>query len=199
MIRRVSEDKSIFKLKMIKEVGYILLLITFFVGVIIGSISFKSIDSSSFEEYTEYLNDVVMNYNSKGFNSNSQFYGGIKVIAIYWIVGMSIIGTPILVGYLGYKGYSLGYTISAIIKLLGVKTGNLFVLKFLFLKNLIIVFIMIFLSNFSIKISKNFFEKRTNLKADSLKYSIVTGFMLIIWIITILIEKVIFKNFWDFT
>lgn len=195
MIRRVSEDKSIFKLKMIKEVGYILLLITFFVGVIIGSISFKSIDSSSFEEYTEYLNDVVMNYNSKGFNSNSQFYGGIKVIAIYWIVGMSIIGTPILVGYLGYKGYSLGYTISAIIKLLGVKTGNLFVLKFLFLKNLIIVFIMIFLSNFSIKISKNFFEKRTNLKADSLKYSIVTGFMLIIWIITILIEKVIFKNF----
>ena len=195
MIRRVTEDKSLFKLKILKEVGYILLLVTFFTGVIIGSIGFKSVDSSSFEEYTEYLNDAILNYNMKDFNSNVQFYSGIKTIAIYWVVGMSIIGTPILVGYLWYKGYSLGYAISTIIKLLGVKSGNKFVFKFLFVKNLVLVFIMIFLANFSIKISKIFFEKRKNLKADFLKYSIVTGLMLIIWIITIIIEKIIFKNF----
>lgn len=197
MIRRISEDKSIFKIKMLKEVGYILLLVTFFVGVIIGSLSFKSIDSTSFEEYTEYLSESISNINSKEVkvHTDNQLYSGIKVIAIFWIVGMSIIGTPILIGYLGYKGYSMGYTISAIIKLLGVSAGNSFVFKYMFLKNLVLVFIMIFLANFSIKISKNFFEKKTNLKPDALKYSIIAGFMLIVWIIAVFIQKMIFINF----
>lgn len=194
MIRRVTEDKSIFKLKIIKEVVYILLLVTFFTGVIIGSIGFRSVDSSSFEEYSEYLNGIILNYNMNNLNSNVHFYSGIKIIAIFWVAGMSIIGTPVLVGYLWYKGYSLGYSISSIIRVLGVKAGNVFIFKYLFLKNLILVFIMIFLANFSIKTSKNFFEKRTNLKADSLKYSIVTCFMLGVWIVTVIIEKIIFKN-----
>ena len=110
-------------------------------------------------------------------------------------MGMSVIGTPILIGYLGYKGYSLGYAISTIIKVIGVSAGNKFIFKYLFLKNAILVFIMIFLANFSIKISKNFLGKKINIKANVLKYSVVVAFALILWLVTNFVEKMILTTF----
>lgn len=191
MIQRISKDKV--NLVLMKEVGYVLLLLTFFVGVIIGAFSLKNVDSNDFNAYSESINSSLNKINSKEqhLNSTESFYNGVKIIAIYWIVGMSVIGTPILMGYLGYKGYSLGYTISSIIRILGAKSGNLFAFKYLFLKNAILVFIMIFLANFSIKISKNFFEKKNNLKIDVVKYTAFSGITLVIWIGSNLIEKMI--------
>lgn len=191
MIQKVSKDKL--NLILIKEVGYILLLLAFFVGIIIGSFSLKNVDSEDFSAYSESINTSLNKVNNKEqhLNTKESLYNGVKIIVIYWIVGMSIIGTPILVGYLGYKGYSLGYTISSIVKILGAKAGNIFVFKYLFLKNAILVFIMIFLANFSIKISRNFFEKKNNLKADAFKYTVVSGIMLILWLGSNLVQKIV--------
>ncbi|MBQ9313800.1 MAG: stage II sporulation protein M [Clostridia bacterium] len=197
MINRVSKDKTNFKFNLLKELGYIVLLVTFFVGIIMGAFSLKNVDSTSFNEYSESLSEAISKVDTKGFNITSRgtFYHGIKIIAIYWIVGMSIIGTPILIGYLGYKGYCLGYTISAVLKILGMQEGNLFVFKHLFLNNIFLVFIMIFLANFSIKISKNFFEKEMNLKTNTLKYTVVTSFMLALWLGVNFVERIIFSTF----
>lgn len=195
MLNRVSKDK--FHLNILKEVGYILLFITFFVGVMVGSISLKNVDSTSFEEYAESLSESITKADSKEFNINTNgiFYSGIETIVLYWIIGLSIIGTPILIGYLGYKGYSLGYTISTIIKLIGLKAGNQFIFKYLFLKNTVLVFIMIFLTNFCLKNSKNFFEKKNNMKAETLKYSVIVGFALALWLAINFIEKIILTTF----
>jgi len=197
MIRRDSKDKLNLQFNILKEIGYVILLITFFVGILVGTLHFKNVDTSSFKEYEEILTENITKANSKEFyiNSNRTFYQGLKVIGIYWIVGMSVLGTPILIGYLGYKGYSLGYTISTIIKILGMKAGNQYIFQYLFLKNVILVFIMIFLANFSIKISKNFFENRTNLKANVIKYTVVTILTVIIWLAMNFLEKIILSTF----
>lgn len=195
MIHRVSKDKT--KLNLLKEVGYILLLIIFFVGVIIGSFGFKNVDTSSLSSYYEDLNDTITKVSKEEFNtySKTSLYLGIKTIVIFWIVGLSLVGTPILVAYVGYKGYSIGYTVSTIVKIWGTSHGNSFVFKYLFFKNVVLVFIMIFLANFSIKISKNFLEKKTDLKPEMLQYSAVTGFMLLLWLLTIFIERIFFTTF----
>ena len=66
---------------------------------------------------------------------------------------MSVVGTPILIVILGYKGYSIGYTIATVLRVVGTTEGNKYIFQNLFIENTILVFIMIFLANYSIKIS----------------------------------------------
>lgn len=147
----------------------------------------KNVTESNFEEYSESLNESLTNESKEKISISC--IQGIEIIAIFWIVGMSIVGTPILIFYLGYKGYSLGYTISAILRLIGLADGNKYIFQNLFLRNVFLVFIMIFLANYSIKISRNFFEKKANIKIGAIKYTLISTFMTVLWIIGYLLEK----------
>lgn len=193
MINRISEDK----INLTRELGYVLLLLTFFAGVIVGAFQLKNVDADSFRECEETLNEDIARMSTKEFylHSNGMFYNGLKTIAFYWIVGMSVVGTPVLIGYLGYKGYALGYTISTIIRLLGIKAGNLFVFKYLFIENVILVLSMIFLGNISIKLSKNFFVNKQNIKLETMKYTVITGIVLMFWLVIHIAQKFILSTF----
>ena len=184
MYKKESEEKQNFRLKMLKEVGYILLLITFFVGIIIGTINFRNVEESSFDEYESSLNENLIKIEKREASVNTQksILEGIKIILLFWLIGMSIIGTPILIFLLGYKGYSIGYTISAILRIMGLKSGYKMVFQILFLKNVVLVFVMICLANFSIKISENFLKKKPTLKADTIKYTVFSAIALATWL-----------------
>ena len=194
---RVSEDKANFSFNLLKELGYLLLLVVFFIGILAGSLHLKMVDDSSFSEYEQSLRDTLEKVDNNDFFMHSQtgFYQGLRIILFYWIVGMSIVGTPILIGYLGYKGYSLGYTLSTVIKLMGVSSGNRFIFKYLFVKNASLIFIMILLANFSLKVAKNFFEKKTFLKEKALQYTLVSILCFVLWLILNSIEKMLLTTF----
>lgn len=193
MANRLSKSYIRVNINLLKEVGYILLLITFFVGILIGAFSFKNVADSNFQQYEDVLKkDLIdMQENNEDFSENSFLIQGIKIICLFWIIGMSVVGTPVLIGYVGYKGFSIGYTISTVIKVLGTVNGNRFIFENLFLHNLVIVFIMIFLANYSIKICRNFFESKENIKVDIIKYTIVSTFMAVVYIAFGLILRII--------
>lgn len=177
MIRRNYKESLNTEFYLLKEVGYIFLLTIFFVGIICGSFCMKKISKSDLEEYKISIEEAlnVENLNLKELN-NSNLFETLKTILVFWIVGMSIVGMPILLVYVGYKGFSLGYTIMTIIKILGVTDGNKYVFQNMFLKNVIIVFTMIFLANYSIKIFRNFFKDKENIKIDAIKYTLISAF-----------------------
>lgn len=175
MIRRNYKESLNAEFYLIKEVGYILLLIIFFVGIICGSFCMKKVSETDLEEYKSSIEETLNNENLDAKKiSWSNLCDTLKTIFIFWIVGMSIVGMPILLIYVGYKGFSIGYTIMTIIKILGATNGNKYVFENLFFKNVIIVFIMIFLANYSIKIFRNFFKDKENIKIDALKYSLIS-------------------------
>lgn len=180
-------------INILKEVTYVLLLITFFVGVMIGSFSLKNVSNSNLEEYELDIRENIVNISDaqKLLLSENLFTQGVKIIIVFWVVGMSIVGTPILVGYIGYKGFSLGYTISAIIKILGTIEGNKYVFENLFLKNVILIFIMFYMANYSIKIFKNFLENKKNMRVDAIKYTIISTFMFVLYLLIFAVIKVI--------
>ena len=194
MIDRLSRKPVKVNIKMLKEVGYILLLITFFVGILCGAFSFKNVSDINFEQYEESLKENLAYLNEKqgSLYERNLFFQGMKIIGIFWVVGMSIVGTPVLIAYIGYKGFSIGYTISAIIKLLGTVEGNRYIFQNLFLQNVVLVFIMIFLANYSIKIFRTFFESRETIKVDVIKYTIISTFMALIYIVFCSALRIIF-------
>lgn len=194
MIRKNYKESLNAEFYLIKEVGYILLLIIFFVGIICGSFCMKKVSESDLDEYKASIEETLnsTNLNTKKVNWSS-LCDILKTIFIFWIVGMSIIGMPVLLIYVGYKGFSLGYTIMTIIKILGTTNGNKYVFENLFLKNVIMVFVMIFLANYSIKIFRNFFKDKENIKIDAIKYSLVSGIICVLIIFICFFGRVLRK------
>lgn len=184
-MRRSSRKNIKININILKEIGYIILLITFFIGILVGSLSFSNISDSNFEQYKETIRENLISSDEQQEELfvRNLFYQGIRVIGISWIIGMSVVGTPVLIAYLGYKGFSIGYTISTVLKVLGTVEGNKYVFQNLFLQNLVIVFIMIFLANYSIKIFRHFFENKENIKADVIKYTIISTFIMFVYIV----------------
>lgn len=175
MIRRNYKESLNAEFYLLKEVGYIFLLTIFFLGIICGSFCMKKVSESDLEEYKVSIEEVLNNenLNLKELNK-SNLWDTLKIVFGFWIVGMSIVGMPILLVYVGYKGFSLGYTIMTIIKILGVTSGNKYIFQNMFFKNVIIIFVMIFLSNYSIKIFRNFFKDKENIKIDAMKYTLIS-------------------------
>lgn len=121
MYKRFSKSTVRANINFVKEASYILLLVMFFVGILIGSISLKNVSEDSIESNKEMIQNSVLleNKEQKDNYFNSSFWSGIKTIAFFWLIGLSVFGMPVLVIYVSYKGYSLGYTISTIVKVLG--------------------------------------------------------------------------------
>lgn len=183
------------KFEILKEVGYILLLTVFFVGIIIGTLSLKIVPDSVFDEYREEICQSVLKENTPANHTYSKMlYSGAITIAIYWIVGMSIVGTPFLIGYVAYKGYSLGYSIATVIRAVGITAGNSYIFQNIFWQNVLLVLIMIYMANFSIKISKNFISSKENIKVDAIKYTMIFAFLTLFYAVGVSILK-IFSNF----
>lgn len=181
MIRRNYKESLNAEFYLIKEVGYILLLIIFFVGIICGSFCMKKVSENDLNEYKISIEESLENNQANLKEANmTNLWDTLKTIFIFWIVGMSIVGMPILVIYVGYKGFSLGYTIMTIIKILGVTTGNKYIFENLFFRNVILVFSMIVLANYSIKIFRNFFKDKDNIKVDAIKYTMFSTFFCIV-------------------
>ena len=134
MYKRFNKNTVRSNINFIKEAGYVLLLVMFFIGMLFGSISLKNVSETSIETNKELIQKSILldTVNQRNNYLNSAFSGGIKTIIIFWIIGLSVFGTPILVIYIGYKGYSLGYTISTIIKILGSAAGNKYIFQNLF-------------------------------------------------------------------
>lgn len=112
MYKRFNKNTVRSNINFIKEAGYVLLLVMFFIGMLFGSISLKNVSETSIETNKELIQKSILldTVNQRNNYLNSAFSGGIKTIIIFWIIGLSVFGTPILVIYIGYKGYSLGYT-----------------------------------------------------------------------------------------
>lgn len=76
-------------------------------------------------DFTNLLKSVVLNNSFLAF--------------LLWFLGCSVIGIPLVYVIIVYKGFSLGYTISSIITILGVKKGLGFNIITLLLQNFIII------------------------------------------------------------
>ena len=89
----------------VKEISYILLFITFFIGILAGSLSFSNV--SNFEQYENSLKESLILQVEGKIEAKNSYNQGLKLIVMSWIIGMSVIGIPFLAISIGYRGYSI--------------------------------------------------------------------------------------------
>lgn len=188
MKKNIIKNKKLFRL-------IIVILISIILGILyiaILSKSNKAMIKENLEIYFSSLNKF--NYSKAIINiltTNSLYVIGI------WLLGISIIGAPLIIVLLLYKSFTLGFTISSIIyfyKIKGIIISLIYMIPLL-----INLYLVLFLSYYSLTFSNNlnkllFLKREINFKNIMRRYIKILIFVLIGIVISSLIEVFIVPN-----
>ena len=98
----------------------------------------------------------------KGILLNNCLKQNIIVVILIWFIGCTIIGIPILFGIILYKGFCIGYTISAVIATTEFRKAISFIILSLLPQNIIIIPTILLITVSGIKLYKNRADKTYN-------------------------------------
>lgn len=180
---------------------YFILLMAFAIGVSAGAFTVNGLSSIQREELTNYFQGFLQLLDIQKVDSGEllsiSLMENVKLIAIVWVLGVSVIGIPFIFLLLSVKGFITGFCSGFIINVIGFK-GILFTLFTLLPKEIIVVPCLIALGvngiNFSLKIIKSKNVKhlsKESFKASFLQYCFVTIFFSCFIFIGVLMEAYI--------
>ena len=166
--------KKILKLKTNKLL-FALLIITI-LSTITGIILLALQNEENKQLITSYLNEFFIQIKSSNINYTNMIFTSLKENLLtnifIWIIGISIIGIPLIIGILIFKSIIIGFSAISIINsygLIGILLALIYIIPLII--NLIITF---FLSYYSIKIStiliKYIFKKQDKLNKTLFKH-----------------------------
>lgn len=167
---------------------YIKISIVFFVGIFVGVFCINNIEIELVEKLKLYFNnfgDAVEKIENAQLTSLfiNSFFSKFKFIGLIFILACTIIGSGLIYALILYKGFSLGYVISAILRVYGLKKGIVFALSTMLIQNVIYIPCIIFFAVYSINFSKMIKTRGVNIKMLLLKYFFI--FVIILGISTI--------------
>ena len=129
-----------------------------------------------------------IDFNDKLDLFKNSLYSNLLYTIIMWVLGISVVGVPIIFIMVFFKSFILGFSVSNIFAKYGLK-GFLKVILYLFTINIIMTIFIIFLSSYSIYISKKhtkiFFSA---LKKQAINFKTFMGKYFFILVIGILIS-----------
>ncbi|MBC8060928.1 MAG: stage II sporulation protein M [Clostridiaceae bacterium] len=140
---------------------YIISIFCMFLGIVLGIYTVKYMGPVEKEQLTLYLSKFTNSITQKNINYKDIFFQSIRnnlpIIIGIWFLGLTMIGTPLILIIDIIKGYTLGFTISFIIKGVGVK-GIWITLLGILPQNIIYLPCMMFASVSAMEFSLAFFK-----------------------------------------
>lgn len=147
---------------------FLFIVILFLMGVIFGAIVVNSMSITQKEDLFYYLSQFFGQIlNGKVAENNDlfaqSFLHNSKFIGLIWILGISIVGLPVILILLFIKGLVVGFTVGFLVSQLGIK-GFLLAFVSILPQNLIIIPVFIMMAALSVifslrMIKKQFFKK----------------------------------------
>lgn len=163
---------------------YIGILMVFLIGVVVGSIVFRTMitDTSVKEIIIEKFSAVEFENKNEAELFKTSITRNFKLLAIFWVVGISVVGAPLLILLCFYKGFTTAFVISSFLLKFGFINGNKYIFQKLFLYYLFLVFAIILLTTSSVKVMINVLKKKKDIRLELVRHSIFTilGFLFLI-------------------
>jgi stage II sporulation protein M len=180
---------------------YIIITLLFIIGIFLGVLYINNMQETPKLEIKEYLQDFIEKMKTQesldtiNLLKASIWQNGLIALTI-WFFGTTVIGIPIVFGIIIYRGFCLGYTISACVFTLGMTKGILFILISIFLQNLIFIPAILALAVSGFKLYKSIVKnkQKENIKIEMVRHTIFSLVMLMLLCISSLIEIFISTN-----
>ena len=175
---------------------YLFFTILSLIGIISGFLFIYFISKTDkllvHDEINLFLNSVKDNNLNYGTTLLNSIVSNLLYFIFIWILGISIIGIPIILFLIFLKSFIFGFSISSIINVLGIK-GILVALFYQLPHNLVLLVLFVLISfyavNFSIKLFRMlFFKENINLSFYFKKYNLILFICILISIGCSLIE-----------
>ena len=179
---------------------FLILLVMIIISIILGILYLAIIDKSGKSLVKNTVFDYIKGF-SGSFDVKKELILSLKnnviLTLVMWFLGVSLFGVLFEIIFLAMKGFTLGFSISAMIytfKLKGLYIGLIYLLPSIF--NMIVYFILGFFAvNYSIYLYKYLFKnKDINLKYLMKKYLKVLLISLVLLIVSSIVEVFIVPN-----
>lgn len=104
---------------------YILVLACLVIGVGSGTVAVKLLTAEETTELGEYLATFIGGLEGLGFDQltvvRQSLYNNFKTIGLIWFLGLTVIGTPLILLLLFVEGFTLGFTAGFLVQARGVQ------------------------------------------------------------------------------
>lgn len=174
---------------------YILVSIIFVVGIFVGVMFINNSTEEQTSTVTEYINEFIQKFKStENLDKQSLIVSSIKsnitLAIIIWLAGTTIIGMPVVLGLILFRGFCLGYTIAAITLTMGTWKGLMFGLLSLVIQNIIFIPAVLTMGVCGIKLYKSIItdRRKENIKIEIARHSIISALMMVALIISSILE-----------
>lgn len=143
---------------------FLFIVVLFLMGVIFGAIVVNSMNFTQKEDLFYYLSQFFGQVSDGNVAENSDlflqsFFHNSKFIGLIWILGISIIGLPIILILLFVKGMVVGFTVGFLVSQMGWK-GFMLAFVSILPQNLIIIPVFIIMAAFSVIFSLRMIKKQ---------------------------------------
>lgn len=180
---------------------YIIVIIIFLIGITVGVIFINNTNDVQKTEIGEYINSFITSLKGdfeidKGELLKSSLLENFKLVLGMWFIGSTVIGIPIVLGIVLYRGFCIGYTVSSGIAILGTQKGIIFFLTTILAQNIIIIPAIISLAVSGMKLYKSIMKdkRRENIKLEIIRHTIISIIALIFLVLASFIEVYISTN-----
>ena len=104
--------------------SYIVVIIIFIIGIVAGVIFINNTTQEQGTEIKGYINNFIEQLKQdyqidKGELLNNSLWDNMFLIISMWFIGSTVIGVPIVFGIVLFRGFCLGYAVSAIMRSAG--------------------------------------------------------------------------------
>ncbi len=178
--------------------AYVLVCIILLIGIVLGVFFVNNMQESQKQEVQEYLVDFTQAIKDGSKIDNGMLLrktiGNNLTFTIFmWFVGSTVIGIPIMLGMVAFRGFCLGYTVSSSIAIWGVGKGVLFFVSSMLLQNLIFIPCMLALAVSGIKLYKSIMKdkRKENIKFEIFRHTIFSLIILAVLIAAAFVETYI--------
>ncbi len=195
--KRVSNIKNtIIEYSKNNSKEYILVILICIIGLFVGVMFINNCQEDKQDIITSYITEFIEKMkNIENIDKTDLIKTSVKsnimLAIIIWFAGTTIIGMPVVLGIILYRGFCLGYTISAITLTLGTGKSILFCILTLFLQNIFFIPALLTMGVSSIKLYKSIINDRRkeNIKIEIIRHTIISIIMLGILVISSIVEN----------
>lgn len=181
-----------------KKINYFVFIVLT-LGIISGSIFLVLISQNDKISVTEQITNFMSNINNDNISIVQALKNSLSInftyVFLIWILGMSIIGIIFNIFLVYIKGFVLGFSISSIIYVYGIK-GILASFIYIFPHQLLNIFVIIILGIYSIMFTINLYKviignRNTGIRSFIKKYLYILIAVSVITIVSSIIESII--------
>lgn len=181
---------------------YILLLLIFIIGIVLGVFFINNSDENQKKEINEYIMNFVTTLKENNSIDKKELVkaslkGNIVMGIALWFIGSTVIGLPLIYFFVLYKGLCIGYTMSSAILTLSTGKGILFCISSILLHNIIMIPAILMIAASGTNLCQAIIKNRTkeNIKLEIIKHSIKSFIGIIFFMLSSLVEVYISTNF----